>query len=111
MATTNLFRDPVFRDGAFTAHDPRVRALAIQKTMRGIDLGVELGATMYVFWGGREGVETDSSKDPLQALARYRDAINFLCAYVKDQGYDLRFALDSSSNPSRFGCESSSKPS
>ena len=66
MATTNLFRDPVFRDGAFTANDPRVRALAIQKTMRAIDLGVELGATTYVFWGGREGVETDSSKDPLR---------------------------------------------
>ena len=72
MATTNLFRDPIFRDGAFTANDPRVRALALQKTMRAIDLGVELGATTYVFWGGREGVETDSSKDPLIALGRYR---------------------------------------
>ena len=60
MATTNLFRDPVFRDGAFTANDPRVRALALRKTMLAIDLGVELGATTYVFWGGREGVETDS---------------------------------------------------
>ena len=71
MATTNLFRDPVFRDGAFTANDPRVRAFALQKTMSAIDLGVELGATTYVFWGGREGVETDSSKDPLLALERY----------------------------------------
>ena len=80
MATTNLFRDPVFRDGAFTANDPRVRAYALQKTMRAIDLGVELGATTYVFWGGREGVETDSSKDPLVALERYRESMNFLCA-------------------------------
>jgi xylose isomerase len=101
MATTNLFRDPVFRDGAFTANDPRVRALAIRKTMRAIDLGVELGATTYVFWGGREGVETDSSKDPLRALERYRDAMNFLCGYVKDQGYDLRFALESKPNEPR----------
>jgi xylose isomerase len=101
MATTNLFRDPVFRDGAFTAQDPRVRAFALQKTMRAIDLGVELGATTYVFWGGREGVETDSSKDPLRALGWYTDAINFLTGYVKDRGYDLRFALEPKPNEPR----------
>ena len=101
MATTNLFRDPVFRDGAYTASDPKVRAYALQKTMRAIDLGVELGATTYVFWGGREGVETDAAKDPLRALGWYADAINFLCAYVKDQGYDLRFALEPKPNEPR----------
>jgi xylose isomerase len=101
MATTNLFSDPVFRDGAFTASDPRVRALAIQKTMRAIDLGVELGATTYVFWGGREGVETDSSKDPVRSLDWMREAMDFLCGYVKDQGYDLRFALEAKPNEPR----------
>jgi xylose isomerase len=101
MATTNLFRDPIFRDGAFTANDPRVRAFALQKTMRAIDLGVELGATTYVFWGGREGVETDSSKDPVIAFQRYKDSMDFLCAYVKDQAYDLRFALESKPNEPR----------
>ena len=101
MATTNLFRDPVFRDGAFTANDPKVRAYAISKTMRAIDLGVELGATIYVFWGGREGVESDAAKDPLTALKRYQDAMNFLCAYVRDQDYDLRFALESKPNEPR----------
>ena len=101
MATTNLFGDPVFRDGAFTASNPKVRALAIQKTMRAIDLGVELGATTYVFWGGREGVETDSSKDPVRALGWFTDAMNFLCAYVKDNGYDLKFALEAKPNEPR----------
>jgi xylose isomerase len=101
MATTNLFADPVFRDGAFTASDPKVRAFAIHKTMRAIDLGVELGATTYVFWGGREGVETDSSKDPARALGWFTDAMNFLCGYVMDQGYDLRFALEAKPNEPR----------
>jgi xylose isomerase len=101
MATTNLFADPAFRDGAFTANDPRVRALALQKTMRAIELGVELGASTYVFWGGREGVETDVSKDPLRALERFSDAINFLCSFVRDQGYHLRFALESKPNEPR----------
>ncbi|MFN7208998.1 MAG: xylose isomerase [Aggregatilineales bacterium] len=101
MATTNLFSDPVFKDGAFTSNDPAVRAYALQKTLNAIDLGVELGATTYVFWGGREGAESDSTKDPLEALKRYREAINFLCAYVKDQGYTLRFALEPKPNEPR----------
>src|SRR5512138_1857070 len=94
MATTNLFFDPIFKDGAFTANDPKVRAYALQKTMNAIDLGAELGAGVYVFWGGREGTETDASKDPITAIKRSREAMNFLCEYVKDKKYDLQFALE-----------------
>ncbi len=101
MATTNLFSDPVFRDGAFTSNDARVRAYAIQKTMSAIDLGVELGATIYVCWGGREGAETNAARDPRSAIAWYRDAINFLCDYVIAQGYDLKFALEAKPNEPR----------
>lgn len=98
MATTNLFGDPVFKDGAFTSNDPRVRAYALHKTMHAIDLGVELGAAIYVFWGGREGVETDAAKDPVEAIKRSREAMNFLCEYVLDQGHNLKFALEAKPN-------------
>ncbi|MDF2770547.1 MAG: Xylose isomerase [Geminicoccaceae bacterium] len=101
MATTNLFGDPVFRDGAFTSNDRQVRRYALQKTMRAIDLGVELGATTYVFWGGREGTETNASKDPQEAVKWFRDAINFLCEYVREQKYDLEFALEPKPNEPR----------
>ena len=101
MATTNLFSDPAFKDGAFTSNDSRVRAYALQKTMAAIDLGVELGAGVYVFWGGREGTETDAAKDPLTAIQRMRGAINYLCEYVIDQGYDLKFALEAKPNEPR----------
>ncbi len=101
MATTNLFFDPVFKDGAFTANDPRVRAYALQKTMHAIDLGVELGAKVYVFWGGREGTETDASKNPVDAIKRMREALNFLCSYALDQKYDLKFALEAKPNEPR----------
>jgi xylose isomerase len=101
MATTNLFTDPAFRDGAFTSNDARVRAYALKKTMAAIDLAVELGATTYVCWGGREGVETNAAKDPRAALGWYRDAINYLCEYVRSQGYDLRFALEAKPNEPR----------
>jgi xylose isomerase len=101
MATTNLFSHPIFKDGAFTANDPRVRAFALQKTMRAIDLGVELGASIYVFWGGREGSEADACRDPRVAFERLREALDFLCGYVRDQGYDLRFALEAKPNEPR----------
>lgn len=101
MATTNLFYDPTFKDGAFTSNDPKVRAYALQKTMNAIDLGVECGAKVYVFWGGREGAESDSAKSALEAGKRMRHALNFLCEYVKDQGYDLKFALEPKPNEPR----------
>jgi xylose isomerase len=101
MATTNLFSHPVFKDGAFSANDPKVRAYALRKSMDAIDLGVELGAKIYVFWGGREGSEADACRDPRTALARMREALDFLCEYVRDQGYDLRFALEAKPNEPR----------
>ena len=101
MATTNLFYDPVFKDGAFTSNDPRVRLYALQKTMRAMDLGAELGAKIFVFWGGREGAEVDAAKDPREALKWNREALNFLCAYSMDQGYDYKFALEAKPNEPR----------
>jgi xylose isomerase len=101
MATTNLFGDPVFRDGAFTSNDASVRRHALQKTMRSMDLGIELGAETYVFWGGREGVETNASKDPQEAMKWFRDALNFLCEYSIAQQYPYRFALEPKPNEPR----------
>src|SRR5512141_504592 len=101
MATTTLFGDPIFKDGAFTTNDAKVRAYTLQKTMNAIDLGVEFGAKTYVFWGGREGTETDASKNAAEAIKRNREAMNFLCDYVLDQGYDLKFALEAKPNEPR----------
>jgi xylose isomerase len=101
MATTNLFYDPVFKDGAFTSSDARVRKYALQKTMRSMDLGAELGAKIYVFWGGREGAEVDAAKDAREALKWNREALNFLCEYSNDQGYGYKFALEAKPNEPR----------
>ncbi|MGD0174415.1 MAG: xylose isomerase [Anaerolineales bacterium] len=101
MATTDLFHNPAFKDGAFTSNDPKVRALALQKTMNAIDLGAELGAKVYVFWGGREGTESDATKNPVTAIQRNREAMNFLCGYVLDKKYDLKLALEAKPNEPR----------
>lgn len=101
MATVSLFFHPVFRDGAFTANDPEVRAYAIQKTMRAMDLGAELGAGIFVLWGGREGVETDACRRPDEAIKRLREAVNYLCEYNLDKKYGMRFALEAKPNEPR----------
>jgi xylose isomerase len=101
MVTTNLFTQPVFKEGAFTANDRDVRRFAIRKVMRNLDLAAELGATTYVFWGGREGSEVDLAKDVRAALDRYREAIDTLAQYVVDQGLGLRFALEPKPNEPR----------
>src|SRR3954447_3352516 len=101
MATTNLFSHPAFKDGGFTSNDRGVRRAAIGKAMRSIDLGAELGAEVYVFWGGREGTEVGAAKDPRDALERYREAIDVLSEYAIGQGYDMRFAMEPKPNEPR----------
>ncbi len=101
MATTNLFSNPAFKDGAFTSNDRGVRRAAIGKAMTSIDLGAELGAELYVFWGGREGTEAGVAKDPRDALERYREAIDVLCDYAIGQGYGMRFAMEPKPNEPR----------
>ena len=101
MATTNLFSHPVFKDGAFTSNDAEVRAYAIQKAMRAMELGKEFGAKVFVCWGGREGTDTDVAKDPVQAIQWYREALNYLCEYNIEKGMGYRFALEAKPNEPR----------
>jgi xylose isomerase len=101
MVTTNLFTHPVFKDGAFTSNDRSVRRFALRKVLRNLDLAASLGAQTFVMWGGREGAESDAAKDVRAALDRYREAVDTLAAYVKDEGYGLRFALEPKPNEPR----------
>ncbi|MCS6977401.1 MAG: TIM barrel protein [Gemmatales bacterium] len=101
MATTNLFYHPIFKDGAFTSTDPAIRAFAVQKVMNCLDIAHEMEAKVFVFWGGREGTEVDASKDPIEAAKWFREALNFLCEYVLDRDYDIKFALEPKPNEPR----------
>jgi xylose isomerase len=101
MMTTNLFTHPVFKDGAFTANDRSIRRYALRKVIRNLDLAAELGATTYVFWGGREGAESEAAKDVRVALDRYREGLDTLAQYVIDRGYGIRFALEPKPNEPR----------
>ena len=101
MTTVNLFHQPVFKEGAFTANDPRVRRFAVRKTLDAIDLGAEFGAQVFVLWGGREGVEADAAKDVRHALDRYKEAVDLCCEHIRDRGYDVRIAMEPKPNEPR----------
>lgn len=101
MVTTNLFTHPVFRDGGVTSNDRVVRRFALAKLARNVDLAAELGAQTFVMWGGREGSETGGSKDIRAALDRYREAVDTLAGYIKDNGYGLRIAIEPKPNEPR----------
>jgi xylose isomerase len=101
MATVSLFFDPAFRDGAFTANDPSVRAYALQKTLRAMDIGAELGAKIFVLWGGREGTETDACRRADDAVKRLREAVDYLCEYSIAKKYGYRFAMEAKPNEPR----------
>jgi len=100
-ATTNLFSHPVFKEGGFTANDREVRRFALAKVMRNLDLAADLGAKVYVCWGGRDGAESGAAKDVRAALDRLKEAFDVLCSYVLDQGYGLRFAIEPKPNEPR----------
>lgn len=101
MGTVNLFTDPVFKDGAFTSNVPEIRRYALRKTIEAIDLAHELGGKIFVLWGGREGAEVNAARNPMDAIKRFREAVNYLCEYVIDQGYDMKFALEAKPNEPR----------
>ena len=54
-----------------------------------------------MLWGGREGAETDACRRADEALKWLREAVNYLCEYSIDQGYDYKFALEAKPNEPR----------
>ncbi len=101
MVTTNTFSHPIFKDGAFTSNDRRVRRFGLRKIIRNVDLAAELGAETFVMWGGREGAEYDAAKDLKAAHDRYAEGVDTVAGYIKDKGYGLRIAIEPKPNEPR----------
>jgi xylose isomerase len=101
MVTTNTFTHPVFKDGGLTSNDRGVRRFGLRKILDAVDLAAEVGATTFVMWGGREGSEYDGSKDVHAAFERYKEGLDTVAGYIKDQGYGLRIGLEPKPNEPR----------
>jgi xylose isomerase len=92
--TVNMFSNPRYVHGAGTTCNADVYAYAGAQLKKGLEVGKELGAENYVFWGGREGYENLLNTDmgfELDNLARlYHMAI----AYAKEIGFDAQFLIE-----------------
>ncbi|MGG4033823.1 xylose isomerase [Paenibacillus cisolokensis] len=92
--TANMFTHPRYTHGAGTTCNADVYAYAAAQLKKSLEIGKELGAENYVFWGGREGYESLLNTDmalELDNLARlYRMAID----YAKEIGFDAQFLIE-----------------
>src|SRR3972149_7954443 len=52
---SDVFSDPIFKDGGLVSNEARVRRQAIARYMAAIDVGHLLGAPLFNIWGGRGG--------------------------------------------------------
>ncbi|GMU20175.1 MAG: xylose isomerase [Phycisphaerae bacterium] len=99
---SNVFGHPAFKDGALTSHDPQVRQYTMQKYMRAIDIGVQVGCDLCNLWWGRDGAEVDAAKNPMEAIKRLREGLNYLQAYIDKKGYQgYRLAMEPKPNEPR----------
>lgn len=89
-----LWEHPQTVDGAFTSNDPKVRAYAIDRARKSIDIGHELGTDLMVLWLAREGTYLREAKDAVRATHLLIEAINQLLDY--DAG--LRIAIEPKPN-------------
>jgi xylose isomerase len=92
--TQNMFTNPRFVHGAGTTSNAEVYAYAAAQVKKSLEIGKELGAENYVFWGGREGYETLLNTDmklELDNLARlYWMSID----YAKEISFNAQFLIE-----------------
>jgi len=92
--TANMFTHPRYVHGAATSSNADVFAFAAAKVKKGLEVGKELGAENYVFWGGREGYDTLLNTDmklELDNLARF---FHMAVDYAKEIGFDGQFLIE-----------------
>ena len=92
--TANLFTHPRYVHGAATSCNADVFAYAAAQVKKMLEVGKELGAENYVFWGGREGYETLLNTDmklELDNLARF---MHMAVDYAREIGFDAQFLIE-----------------
>ncbi|MEH7248117.1 xylose isomerase [Neobacillus niacini] len=92
--TVNNFTHPRFVHGAASSNSADVFAYAAAKVKKGLEVGKELGAENYVFWGGREGYETLLNTDMKLELDNLGRFFHMAVDYAKEIGFDAQFLIE-----------------
>ncbi|SHJ40672.1 xylose isomerase [Propionispora hippei] len=92
--TANMFTHPRFLHGAATTCNADVFAYCAAQVKKALEIGKELEAENYVFWGGREGYVTLLNTDmklELDNLARF---FHMAVDYAKEIGFTGQFLIE-----------------
>ena len=81
-STANVFGNRRYMNGAATNPEFDVVARAIVQIKNSIDAAIRLGATNYVFWGGREGYMSLLNTD----MKREKDHLAMMLKMARDYG-------------------------
>ena len=103
MYTPSFFADPIFKDGAMTSNDAAVRKQALENAKRAVDVTIELGSKIMVFWNGREGFDFVLAKNGQDSFRRMVEGFNAVGQYaLKQYGKGApRLALEPKPNEPR----------
>lgn len=93
-ATANMFSDKKFMAGAGTSPFADVFAVAAGKVKAAIDAAIKLGATGYVFWGGREGYDTLLNTDMGLELDNLARLLTMARDYARAKGFKGDFYIE-----------------
>jgi len=92
--TANNFTNPRYVHGAATAANIDAYAYAAAQVKKGLEIGKELGAENYVFWGGREGYESLLNTDMKLELDNLGRFYHMAVDYAKEIGFDAQFLIE-----------------
>lgn len=92
--TANLFTHPRYVHGAATSNHADVFAYSAARVKKGLEIGKELGAGNYVFWGGREGYDTLLNTDMKLEQENYARFLQMAVDYAKEIGFDGQLLIE-----------------
>ena len=92
--TANMFTNRRWTHGAATSPNADVFAYAAAKVKKGLEVGKELGAENYVFWGGREGYESLLNTDLKFEQDNLARLFHMAIDYAKEIDFDAQFLIE-----------------
>lgn len=92
--TQNMFSHPRYVHGAATTCNADVYAYAAAQVKKGLEVGKELGAENYVFWGGREGYESLLNTNLELEMDNMARMFHMAVDYAKEISFDAQFLIE-----------------
>ena len=92
--TANMFSNPRYMHGAATSCNADAFAYAASQVKKCLEVTKELGGENYVFWGGREGYQTQFNTDMQRELDHLGKFFHMAVDYADEIGFEGTFLIE-----------------